>query len=112
MGLVADRIPGSPRRPTVDDRSGHGIASGEGGWKVTVAGPTSSQGWFTGSWGVKVPGAVLLRALKLRKAGGTSKMVTVFVPRTDTESVPVVIDDRGVSITRNGRTVTTPLPVG
>ena len=85
--------------------------SGEGGWKVTVAGPTSSQGWFTGSWGVKVPGAVLLRALKLPKAGGTSKMVTVFVPRTDAESVPVVIDDRGVSITRNGRTVTTPLPV-
>ena len=85
--------------------------SGEGGWKVTVAGPTSSQGWFTGSWGVKVPGAVLLRALKLPKAGGTSKMVTVFVPRTDAESVPVVIDDRGVSVTRNGRTVTTPLPV-
>ena len=39
-------------------------------------------------------------------------MVTIFVPRTDAESVPVVIDDRGVSITRNGRTVTTPLPVG
>lgn len=84
--------------------------AGEGGWKVTTAGPTSSQGWFTGSWGVKVPGAVLLRALELPKAGGTAQMVTVFVPRTEAESVPVVIDGGGVTITRNGRTVTTPLP--
>jgi hypothetical protein len=37
-------------------------------------------------------------------------MVTVFVPRTEAESVPVVIDASGVTITRNGRTVTTPLP--
>lgn len=37
-------------------------------------------------------------------------MVTVFVPRTEAESVPVVIDGGGVTITRNGRTVTTPLP--
>ena len=84
--------------------------AGEGGWKVTTAGPTSSQGWFTGSWGVKVPGAVLLRALELPKTGGTAQMVTVFVPRTEAESVPVVIDASGVTITRNGRTVTTPLP--
>jgi hypothetical protein len=36
--------------------------------------------------------------------------VTVLVPRVDGESVPVVIDANGVTVTRNGMAITTPLP--
>jgi len=36
--------------------------------------------------------------------------VTVFVPRVDGESVPVVVDENGVTVTRNGTAITTPLP--
>ena len=37
--------------------------------------------------------------------------MTVFVPRVNGEVVPVVIDANGVTVTRNGTTITTPLPV-
>ena len=37
-------------------------------------------------------------------------LVTVLVPRVDGENVPVMIDANGVTITRNGTTITTPLP--
>jgi hypothetical protein len=37
-------------------------------------------------------------------------MVTVLVPRTNGESVPVKVDDKGVTVTRNGKTIVTPLP--
>ncbi len=84
--------------------------SGPGGWNVHVADQKSSAGWFTGVWGEKVPGAVLSRTIKLPPAGLSTPLVTVFTPRVDGESVPVVIDDRGVTITRNGTTITTPLP--
>lgn len=84
--------------------------SGPGGWNVRVAGKGSSAGWFTGVWGEKVPGAVLSRTLKLPKAGLQTSLVTVFTPRMENESVPVTIDANGVTITRGGQTITTPLP--
>jgi hypothetical protein len=37
-------------------------------------------------------------------------LVTVFVPRNPGETVPAVIGPDGVTITRNGLTITTPLP--
>ena len=39
------------------------------------------------------------------------KLIPVLVPRVDGESVPVTIDANGVTITRNGAVITTPLPV-
>lgn len=84
--------------------------SGPGGWNVRVADGSSSQGWFTGSWGEKVPGSILWRPLRIPKKGIDEALVTVFTPRLDGENVPVVIADGNVTITRNGQTVTTPLP--
>jgi len=84
--------------------------SGPGGWAVDVAREGSPVGWSTGAWGEKLPGAVLNRQAPIGKPATSMALVTVFVPRSDGESVPVVIDDRGVTITRNGLTITTPLP--
>ena len=85
--------------------------AGPGGWNVRTARNGSSIGWFTGTWGEKKPGAVLSREVGLKPTADGQVLVTVFVPRVDGESVPVVIDANGVAVTRNGTTVTTPLPV-
>ena len=85
--------------------------SGPGGWSVRTAKEGSSVGWFTGTWGQKLPGAVLSREVGLKPTADTQVLVTVLVPRTDVESVPVVIDANGVTVTRNGTVITTPLPV-
>jgi hypothetical protein len=82
---------------------------GPGGWQVDVARQGSSVGWHTGAWGERKPGAVLSRTVPLRRKA-TEVLVTVFVPRVDGESVPVTIDANGVTVTRNGTTITTPLP--
>lgn len=84
--------------------------AGPGGWVVDVAREGSNIGWSTGAWGEKLPGAVLNRQAPIGKPATSMALVTVFVPRTAAESVPVVIDERGVTITRNGVTITTPLP--
>lgn len=84
--------------------------AGNGVWNITSAKSKSSVGWFTGKWGEKLPGAVLSREVRLPADGGSQVLVTVFVPRTATESTPVTINPSGVTITRNGTTVTTPLP--
>jgi hypothetical protein len=60
--------------------------------------------------GERLPGAVLNRQAPIGKPATSMALVTVFVPRTDGEAVPVVIDDHGVTITRGGMTITTPLP--
>ncbi len=85
--------------------------TGPGGWDVRAARNGSSVGWFTGTWGEKRPGAVLSRQVGLKPTADTQVLVTVFVPRTSAESVPVVIDANGVTVTRNGTVITTPLPV-
>ena len=84
--------------------------SGPGGWSVQAARKGSNVGWFTGKWGEKLPGAVVSRAVPLSVRGDAQTAVTVFVPRTDGESVPVTIDANGVTVTRGAVTVTTPLP--
>ena len=86
------------------------VKSGLGGWNVQTAGGGSSIGWFTGAWGQKLPGAVLSRAVPLSVRGDNQVMVTVLVPRVDGEAVPVTIDANGVTITRGGTTITTPMP--
>jgi hypothetical protein len=86
------------------------VRGGEGGWSVATAKEGSSVGWFTGAWGEKKPGAVISRQARFGWRGGEQTLVTVFVPRTAAESVPVTIDDAGVTILRNGRPVTTPIP--
>ena len=58
----------------------------------------------------KLPGAVMSRAIPLSVRGDAQTAVSVFVPRTDGESVPVTIGPEGVTITRGATTVTTPLP--
>jgi hypothetical protein len=86
------------------------IKSGPGGWNVRSARSGSSIGWFTGTWGQKLPGAVLSRAVPLSVRGDNQVLVTVLVPRVDGENVPVTVDPNGVTITRNGMAITTPLP--
>lgn len=83
---------------------------GPGAWGVDIARKGSSVGWQTGSWGQRLPSAVLKRSANLLRSGSTQRMVTVFVPRTDGASVPVTLTANDVTITRDGRTVTTPLP--
>lgn len=85
--------------------------SGAGGWDIRTAKNGSSVGWFTGAWGEKKPGAVLSRQVGLRPTADAQALVTVFVPRVNGEVVPVVIDANGVTVTRNGTSITTPLPV-
>lgn len=87
------------------------LKSGPGGWNIESARDGSSVGWFTGAWGEKKPGAVLSRAVTMKAKGDDQVLVTVLVPRVDGESVPAVIDANGVTITRNGTTITTGLPV-
>lgn len=84
--------------------------AGAGGWSVETARNGSSVGWHTGAWGEKRPSAVLSRAVPLSARGDSQLLVTVLVPRLDGESVPVTIDASGVTVTRNGVTITTPLP--
>ncbi|MBI1351715.1 MAG: hypothetical protein GC156_11425 [Actinomycetales bacterium] len=84
--------------------------AGPGNWDIRTARNGSSVGWFTGTWGQKVPGAVLSRQVGLRPRADAQVLVTVLVPRTDAESVPVTIDANGVTVTRNGVAITTPLP--
>ena len=92
------------------DKSLDIVKSGEGGWNARTARKGSSIGWFTEAWGVKAPGAVLSRTVRLPKARSSSVLVTVFVPRNPGESAPAVIGPDGVTISRNGLTITTPLP--
>ena len=92
------------------DKSLDIVKSGEGGWNARTARNGSSIGWFTEAWGVKAPGAVLSRTVRLPKARSSSVLVTVFVPRNPGESAPAVIGPDGVTISRNGLTITTPLP--
>ena len=94
-----------------DDKRLDVYKSGEGGWDVRTARNGSSVGWFTGEWGQKLPGAVLSREVGLAPTADAHTLVTVFVPRVDGESVPVTIDANGVTVTRNGMTITTPLSV-
>jgi len=84
--------------------------AGQGNWDIRTARNGSSIGWFTGDWGEKLPGAVLSRQAKMAPVKNSEALVTVFVPRVDGESVPVTIDDNGVTVTRNGVAITTPLP--
>lgn len=87
------------------------LKSGLGGWNIETARNGSSIGWFTGAWGEKKPGAVLSRDVTMKAKGDDQVLVTVLVPRVDGESVPTTIDANGVTVTRNGVTITTPLPV-
>ena len=84
--------------------------AGQGNWDIKTAASGSNAGWFTGNWGERLPGAVLAREVGMAPIKGSEVLVTVFVPRTSAEAVPVVIDPTGVTVTRNGTTITTPLP--
>lgn len=84
--------------------------SGPGNWDIRTARNGSNTGWFTGEWGQRLPGAVLAREAAMKPTKNSEVLVTVLVPRTSAEAVPVVIDANGVTVTRNGTTITTPLP--
>ena len=84
--------------------------AGQGNWDIKTAANGSNAGWFTGEWGERLPGAVLSREAGMKPIRNSEVLVTVFVPRTSAEAVPVVIDANGVTVTRNGTTITTPLP--
>ena len=86
------------------------IRGGDGGWQVATAQPGGTEGWFTAGWGEVQPGAVLSRSVSLPRTGGQATMVTVFVPRSAGEAVPVRLDGEVTKITRGGRTITTRLP--
>ena len=87
------------------------VKSGTDAWVVDHAQPGGKQGWFTGTWGTKLPGQVVNRQVPIPKAGVRQALVTVLVPHNAGESVPVAITPAGVTITRNGQTITTPAPM-
>jgi hypothetical protein len=95
---------------TKDDKRLEVVKAGTGGWSVKTAKSGSSVGWHTGAWGERLPGAVLMRELRLPRAASTHTQVTVFVPRSAAEATPVTINGDSVTITRGGATITTPLP--
>ena len=85
--------------------------AGVGTWNITSARSGSNVGWFTGNWGEKVPGAVLERKARIKKKKSSEAMVTVFVPRSGSETVSVDVRDDGiVVVTRNGSSVEIPVP--
>lgn len=86
------------------------VKSGVGVWDVKSAQNGSSAGWHTTEWGKKAPGAVLSRTVTVPRKGGQQVMVTVFVPRSSAESVPVEFGDGTVTITRNANPITVGLP--
>ena len=87
------------------------VKSGTDGWVVDRAQPGGKQGWFTGAWGEKLPGQVVNRQVPIPKQGVRQALVTVFMPHSVGESVPVSIAAAGVTISRNGLTITTPAPM-
>jgi len=107
-GLGSEQVNGGLSL-TKDDKRLDVVKSGDGGWQVKLAKNGSSVGWLTGSWGERLQGAVLKREVRLPKSASNHTQVTVFVPRTAAESVPVTIGTDSVTITRGGTTVTTPL---
>ena len=87
------------------------MKSGLDPWVVDYAKPGGKVGWFTGTWGQKLPSQVVNRQVPIPKAGVQQALVTVLVPRNDGEQVPVTIAANGVTITRGGLTITTPAPM-
>ncbi len=86
------------------------IKAGAGDWNLTSATQGSSIGWHTADWGVKAPGTVMSRSTVVPRTGEAQVLVTVFVPRGSTESVPVAVGEGTVTITRNGVPVTVGFP--
>ena len=86
------------------------VKAGVGDWSLRSATNGSSIGWHTTDWGVKAPGTVMSRSTTVPRKGEQQVMVTVFVPRGSAESVPVVIGDGTVTVTRNGVPVTVGFP--
>lgn len=86
------------------------IRSGPGDWALQGSQASTSSAWFTGTWGRPEPATVLSRTIGIPAAGGEQAMVTVLVPHQVSEAVSVKVDDKGVAVTRGGRTITTPLP--
>jgi hypothetical protein len=87
------------------------VKSGTDGWVVDHAKPGGKQGWFTGAWGEKLPGQVVNRQVPIPKQGVRQALVTVFAPHLVGETVPVSITSAGVTVSRNGLTITTPAPM-
>ena len=86
------------------------VKAGVGDWNLRSASNGSSIGWHTTDWGVKAPGTVMSRSSTVPRRGGAQVMVTVFVPRGSSESVPVEIGDGTVTVTRNGVPTTVGFP--
>jgi hypothetical protein len=86
------------------------IKAGVGDWNLRSATNGSSIGWHTTDWGVKAPGTLMSRSTTVPRKGEQQVMITVFVPRSSAESVPVEIGDGAVTITRNGVPVTVGFP--
>jgi len=109
-GVAANNIDGTLMQLSNGDKRLDVIKFGPGDWALQGSQASTASAWFTGSWGQPQPATVLSRTIGIPAAGGTQAMVTVLVPRTDGESVPVKVDDKGVTVTRNGKTIVTPLP--
>ncbi|MDD2858795.1 MAG: heparinase II/III family protein [Candidatus Nanopelagicales bacterium] len=87
------------------------VKAGTDQWVIDKARNGSSVGWYTGAWGQKLPTQVINRQIAIPKTGMQQALVTVFVPRTGEEQVPVTIGPDGVTITRGALTITTPAPM-
>ena len=87
------------------------VKAGVDAWVIDKARPGSNIGWYTGAWGQKLPTQVINRQIAIPQQGMQQALVTVFVPRTGDEQVPVSITSNGVTITRGALSITTPAPM-
>ena len=111
-GVAANNLNGTVMQLSNGDKRLDVIKFGPGDWALQGSQASTASAWFTGAWGQPQPATVLSRTIGIPAAGGTQAMVTVLVPHADGESVPVKVDDKGVTVTRNGTTITTPVPTG
>ena len=109
-GVATNNVNGTLMQLSHADKRLDVIKSGPGDWALQGSQASTASAWFTGSWGQPQPATVLSRTIGIPAAGGVQSMVTVLVPHMDSESVSVKVDDKGVAVTRGGKTITTPLP--
>lgn len=109
-GVAATNVDGTLMQLSNGSKRLDVIRAGPGDWALQGSQASTASAWFTGSWGQPQPATVLSRTIGVPAAGGGQAMVTVLVAHLDSEPVPVKVDERGVTVTRGGRTITTPLP--
>ena len=111
-GVTPTNVDGTIMQLASGDQRMDLVKAGVGDWGLYGSQAGSSVAWFTGSWGSKAPASVVSRTIGIPAAGGPQSLVTVMIPHHVSEPVTARVDGTNVVITRNGTSVTVPVPVG